>query len=89
MKRHARLLILFCTLAITGLLTLQFYWIKNYYAVHKAGFEKEVKRGLNTMEIESNKEAGCEQFRDEPEDIPSRSRSNRHNRYPPMSNSRN
>ncbi|MGG9960456.1 sensor histidine kinase [Ferruginibacter sp. SUN106] len=42
MQRHARLLILFCTLAIAGLLTLQFYWIKNYYAVHKAGFEKEV-----------------------------------------------
>lgn len=42
MKRHARLLILLCTLAITGLLALQFYWIKNYYAVHKTGFEKEV-----------------------------------------------
>jgi quinol monooxygenase YgiN len=26
------------------------------------GFEKEVKSGLNTMEIESNKEAVCEQF---------------------------
>ena len=42
MKKHARLLILFCSLAIAGLLAVQFYWIKNYYAVNKAGFEKEV-----------------------------------------------
>jgi two-component system, OmpR family, phosphate regulon sensor histidine kinase PhoR len=42
MKRNARLLILLCTFAVTGLLALQFYWIKNYYAVNKTGFEKEV-----------------------------------------------
>ncbi len=42
MKKHARFLTLFCSLAIAGLLALQFYWIKNYYAVNKSGFEKEV-----------------------------------------------
>lgn len=42
MKKHTRLLVLFCALAITSLLTLQFYWIKNYYAVNKSGFEKDV-----------------------------------------------
>ncbi len=42
MKRYARFLILLCTAAITGLLVLQFYWIINYYAVNKTGFEKEV-----------------------------------------------
>jgi signal transduction histidine kinase len=29
-------------MAVIGLLTLQFYWIKNYYEVNKTGFEKEV-----------------------------------------------
>ncbi|MDR3714503.1 MAG: HAMP domain-containing sensor histidine kinase [Puia sp.] len=42
MNRQARFLILLCAVAIAGLLALQFYWIRNYYAVNKAGFEKEV-----------------------------------------------
>lgn len=42
MKKNARFLILFCSLAITGLLAVQLYWILNYYSINKKGFEKEV-----------------------------------------------
>jgi two-component system, OmpR family, phosphate regulon sensor histidine kinase PhoR len=42
MKKRTGVLILLCSLAIAGLLALQFYWINSFYAVHKTGFEKEV-----------------------------------------------
>lgn len=41
MKRQTRLLIFLCAVAVTGLLALQFYWIRSYYNVNQASFEKE------------------------------------------------
>jgi two-component system, OmpR family, phosphate regulon sensor histidine kinase PhoR len=42
MKKRSSALIFLCSLAIAGLLALQFYWIHSFYTVHKTGFEKEV-----------------------------------------------
>lgn len=42
MQKNARLVIVICTIAIAMVLLLQFYWVKSYYAVNQATFEKEV-----------------------------------------------
>ncbi|PWK72488.1 signal transduction histidine kinase [Mucilaginibacter oryzae] len=42
MQKNARLIIVICASAIAMVLLLQFYWVKNYYAVNQATFEKEV-----------------------------------------------
>lgn len=42
MPKSIRFLLYLCIAAITGLLGVQFYWIKNYYAVTKINFERDV-----------------------------------------------
>lgn len=42
MPKSTRFVIVVCTIAISMVLLLQFYWVKNYYAVNQASFEKEV-----------------------------------------------
>lgn len=42
MQKNTRFVIVVCTIAIAVVLLLQFYWVKNYYAVNQATFEKEV-----------------------------------------------
>ncbi|HEX8021991.1 HAMP domain-containing sensor histidine kinase [Mucilaginibacter sp.] len=42
MPKSTRFVIVVCAIAIAMVLLLQFYWVKNYYAVNQATFEKEV-----------------------------------------------
>lgn len=42
MKKGLRYLLLICVVAVTGVFVLQFVWIRNYYYVNKAEFEKQV-----------------------------------------------
>ena len=42
MPKSIRLLLYLCIAAIAGLLCVQFYWIKNYYAVTEINFERDV-----------------------------------------------
>jgi len=42
MPKSTRFVIVVCAIAISMVLLLQFYWVKNYYAVNQATFEKEV-----------------------------------------------
>lgn len=42
MQKSTRFIIVICTAAIAMVLASQFYWVKNYYAVNQATFEKEV-----------------------------------------------
>jgi two-component system, OmpR family, phosphate regulon sensor histidine kinase PhoR len=42
MTKNTRLLLTVCLLAITGVIGLQFYWVRNYYYVSLADFEREV-----------------------------------------------
>jgi signal transduction histidine kinase len=42
MPKSTRFIIVVCAIAIVMVLMLQFYWVKNYYAVNQGTFEKEV-----------------------------------------------
>ncbi|GGB17206.1 sensor histidine kinase [Mucilaginibacter rubeus] len=42
MPKSTRFVIIVCAVAIAMVLLLQFYWVKNYYIVNQATFEKEV-----------------------------------------------
>jgi len=42
MPKSTRFVIVVCAVAIAMVLLLQFYWVKNYYIVNQATFEKEV-----------------------------------------------
>jgi two-component system phosphate regulon sensor histidine kinase PhoR len=53
MKAGTRYLLVLCVIAVTGVFVLQFFWIRNYYYVNKANFEKEVNLA---MEDAVNKE---------------------------------
>jgi len=46
MKMSTRYLLILCITAITGVFVLQFFWIRNYYFVNKATFEKEVNLAM-------------------------------------------
>lgn len=42
MNRNTRLIFIVCIAAVTGVVALQLYWIRNYYQINRERFEKEV-----------------------------------------------
>jgi two-component system phosphate regulon sensor histidine kinase PhoR len=46
MKTSTRYLLILCIAAVAGVFVLQFFWIRNYYFVNKATFEKEVNLAM-------------------------------------------
>ncbi|RKR82840.1 phospho-acceptor domain-containing protein [Mucilaginibacter gracilis] len=46
MKKNTGYLLSLCIAAVTGVLVLQLYWIRSYYEVNKATFEKEVNLAM-------------------------------------------
>lgn len=46
MKMSTRYLLILCIAAVAGVFVLQFFWIRNYYFVNKATFEKEVNLAM-------------------------------------------